>query len=56
MFARNRCAEKVLMTKMWSTRFMMKLLLHLLDWDTTTWKKVSYPFKICPIERSPYQW
>ncbi|THU61622.1 hypothetical protein C4D60_Mb07t25280 [Musa balbisiana] len=46
MFARNRYAEKVLMKKMWSTRFMMKLFLHLLDWDTTTWKNVSYPFNM----------
>ncbi|THU61626.1 hypothetical protein C4D60_Mb07t25320 [Musa balbisiana] len=30
----------------WSTRFMMKLFLHLLDWDTTTWKNVSYPFNM----------
>ncbi|CAL9772520.1 unnamed protein product [Musa acuminata subsp. burmannicoides] len=46
----------------WSTRFMMKLLLHLLDWDTTTWKKMILKQhfsrkrrKRLAIERSPYQ-
>ncbi|CAL9210604.1 unnamed protein product [Musa hybrid cultivar] len=47
----------------WSTRFMMKLLLHLLDWDTTTRKKMILKQhlsrkrrKRLAIERSPYKW